>query len=121
MTMTRLTAAFLSFTLAAPSAGDAAVAEPPAKPNIVFIMADDMGYGDPGGFTQPAVIKPGPGKPEGQLYNLADDLAETNNLYQKHPQIVERLTNLLGLRPVRNARSAQIGKIPDGDRVVTAQ
>jgi arylsulfatase A-like enzyme len=27
-----------------------------------------------------------------QLYNLADDLAETNNLYEKHPEIVKRLT-----------------------------
>lgn len=41
-----------------------------------------------GGFSQPKTIKPGPGDPTGQLYNLRDDLAETNNLYLKHPEIV---------------------------------
>jgi arylsulfatase A-like enzyme len=44
-----------------------------------------------GGFSQPKTIKPGPGDPAGQLYNLRDDLAETNNLYLKHPEIVARL------------------------------
>ena len=36
-------------------------------------------------------IEPGPGDPVGQLYNLRADLAETNNLYLKHPEIVARL------------------------------
>jgi arylsulfatase A-like enzyme len=44
-----------------------------------------------GGFSQPKTIKPGPGEPAGQLYNLRDDLSETNNLYLKHPEIVARL------------------------------
>lgn len=44
-----------------------------------------------GGFSQPKTINPGPGDPAGQLYNLRDDLAETNNLYLKHPEIVARL------------------------------
>lgn len=44
-----------------------------------------------GGFTQPRTIKPKPGDPAGQLYNLRDDLAETNNLYSKHPEIVAKL------------------------------
>jgi arylsulfatase A-like enzyme len=44
-----------------------------------------------GGFSKPSTIKPGPGDPVGQLYNLRDDLAETNNLYLKHPEIVARL------------------------------
>jgi len=44
-----------------------------------------------GGFSQPKTIKPEPGGPTGQLYNLRDDLAETNNLYLKHPEIVARL------------------------------
>lgn len=44
-----------------------------------------------GGFSQPKAINPGPGDPAGQLYNLRDDLAETNNLYLKHPEIVARL------------------------------
>lgn len=45
-----------------------------------------------GGFSQPKTINPEPGAPAGQLYNLRDDLAETKNLYLKHPdEIVARL------------------------------
>ena len=48
-----------------------------------------------GGFSLPRSIKPKPGGPEGQLYNLEDDLAESRNLWSENPEIVERLTNLL--------------------------
>ncbi|UCG48862.1 MAG: arylsulfatase [Phycisphaerales bacterium] len=48
-----------------------------------------------GGFTRPRVIKPKPGEPEGQLYNLAEDLGETNNLWKQQPEIVRQLTELL--------------------------
>ena len=44
-----------------------------------------------GGFTKPSRIKPQPGEPAGQLYNLAHDPSETNNLYAAHPDIVKRL------------------------------
>jgi arylsulfatase A len=44
-----------------------------------------------GGFTHPKTIAPGPGDPAGQLYNLRADLAETNNLFLSHPEIVSRL------------------------------
>jgi len=53
-----------------------------------------LGLGS-GGFSKPKTIEPEPGGPKGQLYNLEDDLAESNNLWSKHPQIVERLTKLL--------------------------
>jgi arylsulfatase A-like enzyme len=53
-----------------------------------------LGLGS-GGFTKPQKIEPKPGQPAGQLYNLEDDLAESNNLWSKHPEIVERLTKLL--------------------------
>jgi arylsulfatase A-like enzyme len=33
--------------------------------------------------------------PEGQLYNIIQDFGETNNLYEKRPEIVKRLTALL--------------------------
>lgn len=49
-----------------------------------------------GGFSQPKTIKPEPGGPAGQLYDLRNDLAETNNLYLKHPEIVARLKAELG-------------------------
>ena len=38
--------------------------------------------------------KPEPGTP-GQLYNLCEDPYERNDLWDKYPNIVERLTNLL--------------------------
>jgi arylsulfatase A-like enzyme len=44
-----------------------------------------------GGFSQPKSIPAGPGEPEGQLYNLRDDPAETRNLYLEKPGIVARL------------------------------
>ena len=33
--------------------------------------------------------------PDGQLYNLKEDIGEQNNLYDKHPEIVQRLTKML--------------------------
>ena len=48
-----------------------------------------------GGFTEPIRIEPGPGEPAGQLYNLSEDLGETNNIYRQHPDVVARLTALL--------------------------
>jgi arylsulfatase A-like enzyme len=44
-----------------------------------------------GGFTKVDVPKDAPA---GQLFNLADDPAEANNLYEQRPEIVERLTGL---------------------------
>lgn len=34
-------------------------------------------------------------QPAGQLYNLAEDIGETTNLYEERPEIVARLTDLL--------------------------
>jgi arylsulfatase A-like enzyme len=48
-----------------------------------------------GGFSKPGRVKPGPGDPAGQLYNLAKDRTETDNLYPKKPEIVQRLTTEL--------------------------
>ncbi len=53
-----------------------------------------LGLGS-GGFTPPTFRKPGPGEPPGQLYNLADDPAETRNVYADYPEIVDRLQRLL--------------------------
>ncbi len=48
-----------------------------------------------GGFTAPQRIKPTPGGPEGQLYNLDDDPGEQKNLWAEQPEIVKRLSSLL--------------------------
>jgi arylsulfatase A-like enzyme len=44
-----------------------------------------------GGFLHPSRGERKPAGPRGQLYNLADDLGETRNLYQQHPDVVRRL------------------------------
>lgn len=48
-----------------------------------------------GGFSDPVTIEPEPGGPEGQLYNLEEDLEETNNLWNERPGIVQRLMQKL--------------------------
>lgn len=48
-----------------------------------------------GGFTEPVFQDPLPGEAPGQLYNLATDPGETTNLYEEHPDVVERLSGLL--------------------------
>ena len=41
------------------------------------------------------VPAPKPGDPPAQLYNLEEDLGEANNLYNEHPEIVQRLKKAL--------------------------
>lgn len=50
------------------------------------------------GFSKPNNIKPKPGEPVGQLYNLADDPGETNNVYAAHSDLVAELSVLLKQR-----------------------
>jgi arylsulfatase A-like enzyme len=44
-----------------------------------------------GGFTKPSSVKPAPGEPAVQLYNLRTDPAETTNLAVQHPDKVKEL------------------------------
>ena len=48
-----------------------------------------------GGFSEPRRVEPADGGPRGQLYNLAEDLGETNNLWLERPDVVARLSGLL--------------------------
>ena len=63
-------------------------------PSMMLIRSDHWklitGLGS-GGFTKPNRIKPGPGDPAGQLYNLSEDPGETENLYLEHSDVVARL------------------------------
>lgn len=54
-----------------------------------------LGLGS-GGFTEPREVEPRPGQPEGQLFHMGRDPAETENVYNNHPKEVARLTALLG-------------------------
>ena len=51
-------------------------------------LIDGLGSG---GFSQPSKVKPGPGDPAGQLYDLEADPAETTNRFADQPQLAERL------------------------------
>ena len=62
-----------------------------------------------GGFSRPHTIQPEPGEPPGQLYHLADDLAETSNLYLQRPEVVAQLRSLLETYR-RQGRSRPLGK-----------
>lgn len=48
-----------------------------------------------GGFSKPRRVEPTDDGPQGQLYDLNADPSESNNLWSKHPEKVEKLTMLL--------------------------
>jgi len=43
----------------------------------------------------PKEVKPSPGEAPGQLYNLEEDPHEDNNVYDKFPEKVKALTEML--------------------------
>ena len=53
----------------------------------------NRGYGE--SRAKKPVPAPKPGDPPAQLYNLEEDLGEANNLYNEHPEIVQRLKKAL--------------------------
>jgi arylsulfatase A-like enzyme len=55
-------------------------------------LIDGLGSG---GFSEPKKVRPVPGEPTGQLYNLADDLSEQVNLWEQQPETVARLMQLM--------------------------
>ncbi|HAH45975.1 MAG TPA: sulfatase, partial [Planctomycetaceae bacterium] len=48
-----------------------------------------------GGFTRAREVEPKPGDTTGQLYNLQQDPSETKNVWNEHPEVVERLSKIL--------------------------
>ncbi|QIA09497.1 sulfatase family protein [Draconibacterium halophilum] len=48
-----------------------------------------------GGFTEPKFPEPKEGEPVGQLYDMVNDLQETNNVYLSEPKVVKELTEKL--------------------------
>lgn len=48
-----------------------------------------------GGFSKPVRIEVRPGDPEGELYDIAADPAESHDLYSSRPDVVGRLSALL--------------------------
>lgn len=58
-----------------------------------------------GGFSEPKRVRPGPDDPPGQLYDLATDRGETENLYQQQPtqvaELLGEMDRLQGLQVTR--------------------
>ncbi len=48
-----------------------------------------------GGWTNAQSVKDAKNEPEGQLFDMKNDPAETNNLWEQHPEIVKELQALL--------------------------
>jgi F5/8 type C domain len=69
--------------------------EPSAKPNIVYIMADELGYFEPGfnGGTTWRAVQNKP-KAKWELYDLATDPSESKDLAAAKPKIVAKLEAL---------------------------
>jgi arylsulfatase A-like enzyme len=73
-------AGLLGAGLAAP----APAADPPRRPNVVLVLADDLGYATSGATGRP------------ELYDLAADPGVAKNVAADHPAVVTRLTALAG-------------------------
>ncbi len=90
-----------------------AIAEQPAVVNISSRGTYSIRRGDwklitrlgSGGFTVPFAEEPVPGGPGGQLYNLATDIHEDNNLYNQYPRKVKELNALL--EKIQNAKKGK--------------
>jgi arylsulfatase A len=48
-----------------------------------------------GGFSKPRETKPEKDGPRGQLYDLAKDPGEQNNLWLEKPELVQKLTDMM--------------------------
>ncbi len=48
-----------------------------------------------GGFSRPRRVRPRPGEPRGQLYDMKADIRERRNLWMERPEVVKELTAYL--------------------------
>jgi arylsulfatase A-like enzyme len=99
------------------SAGRAAPA-PSRPPNIVFIMADDLGYGDVGPFGQTKILTP-------RLDAMAREGTRFTRFYAGSPVCAPSRSTLMtgentGRTPIRgNHEVFPIGQLPLPDSAVT--
>jgi arylsulfatase len=89
-------------TAAVALGSDAALAEPPRKPNIVVIMTDDVGWGDLGSYGGGAMR----GAPTPHLDRLAAEGMRFVNYYGQASCTAGRASFITGRIPIRTSLSA---------------
>jgi arylsulfatase A-like enzyme len=85
----------LTILLLGGSAAGAVSAQPPSKPNIVVIFADDLGYGDLGAFGAPNIRTP-------RIDAMTAEGQKWTNFYVQPVCSPSRAALLTGRLPVRN-------------------
>jgi hypothetical protein len=79
--------ALMFAALTAVSAWSVVASERAAMPNVVVILADDLGYADLGCQGSTDIVSPH----IDALYNLAEDIDENENRIEQKPEIAARL------------------------------
>jgi arylsulfatase A len=72
-----------------------------------------------GGSLAPTVINPGPGEAPFELYDLANDIGETQNLYDDHPDIVQELADEISRIIYAGRSTPGLNQPNDGNRCWT--
>lgn len=96
----RIVQLFLVATAVAVGQGSHVAAQSDSPPNVVFIVADDLGYRELGCFGQKRIRTPHLDRLAEQGMRLTqhysgNDVGETSNVADEHPDVVGELTSMM--------------------------